>query len=461
MKFSKKIFFIFAMSIVFFWNAAPAMAGAVALEVEFNPLCWEKKECQDTRALYVGEGNAKSNEGWIENVSPCNKKDWGMCLPVNATKASISFGGSDTFSDAGVYIKTVYNYSLIIIGILAVVMIIIAGAQWITSAGNSEAIGSAKKRITGAIIGLFIAYMSYNILMSINPATINLRLPQIYMIRPQVLASKWCKDLAENKTEQMFAWGTDATKQSDKIVATNDMSYGMNYATSPANAFWCGQRFFIYGADAESYCWGDRCGKGTMCTDADPIDENNPYMCRAAALTGEVKMGGAELGFIDTWEFPWVNQGELVIICNDGSDDAVGDDILITDIEANETQSFLAPATPEEIDGAVADCEDNGGTKGFVLEFDFNANGFFADDKHRIGKGNRDIGLVYTHVLGGDDYLQDLSNLLPESLFSTSQIKSGALNVKIEANSTLDCFDFGTIVDECEQKYLKYYKPKP
>lgn len=68
----------------------------------------------------------------------------------------------------GEYIKAVYNFTVIVISILAIVMLIIAGAQIITSAGG-PAKGAAYKRITQAIIGLFIAWGSYVVLYTINP----------------------------------------------------------------------------------------------------------------------------------------------------------------------------------------------------------------------------------------------------------------------------------------------------
>jgi len=46
-------------------------------------------------------------------------------------------------------------------GIAAVIIIIVSGITMITSAGNSEAVGTARKRITGAVIGLIIIALAY------------------------------------------------------------------------------------------------------------------------------------------------------------------------------------------------------------------------------------------------------------------------------------------------------------
>ena len=52
---------------------------------------------------------------------------------------------------------------LLIGGILAVVMIIIAGVQMTTSAGNSAAVAKAKNTLMWAIVGLIVIVLAYAI----------------------------------------------------------------------------------------------------------------------------------------------------------------------------------------------------------------------------------------------------------------------------------------------------------
>ncbi len=82
------------------------------------------------------------------------------------------FGRENTyyyFPFLGEYLAAAYRYAVGAAAILAIVIIIISGLQWAASAGNQETIGSAKKRIFGALIGLFLAVGSYTILYTINP----------------------------------------------------------------------------------------------------------------------------------------------------------------------------------------------------------------------------------------------------------------------------------------------------
>lgn len=84
-------------------------------------------------------------------------------------------GGYIYFPFLGEYISALYKYLIVIIGIIAVIMLIIAGLQWMLPGGEAENISSAKKRIEQAIVGLIIAVSSYSILFIINPELVNFR----------------------------------------------------------------------------------------------------------------------------------------------------------------------------------------------------------------------------------------------------------------------------------------------
>lgn len=72
-------------------------------------------------------------------------------------------------SSIGNYIKTLYQYSMGVIGILATVVLMWGGIRWIASGGSPDAVSDAKAWIMAAISGLVIALSSYSILYLINP----------------------------------------------------------------------------------------------------------------------------------------------------------------------------------------------------------------------------------------------------------------------------------------------------
>jgi hypothetical protein len=73
------------------------------------------------------------------------------------------------------YLVAFYQWAVGAIAILAVVMIMVAGFQWMAAAGNAAVIGKAKNRISNSLVGLLLAVGAYSLLNFINPSLVNLR----------------------------------------------------------------------------------------------------------------------------------------------------------------------------------------------------------------------------------------------------------------------------------------------
>jgi hypothetical protein len=71
-----------------------------------------------------------------------------------------------TFPD---YVAGIYKVALILIVLSAVFMLIIGGFTYLTSAGNTSAISSAKHIIYGSLLGLVLALVSFIVINTINP----------------------------------------------------------------------------------------------------------------------------------------------------------------------------------------------------------------------------------------------------------------------------------------------------
>ncbi|MCB9799029.1 transglycosylase SLT domain-containing protein [Candidatus Nomurabacteria bacterium] len=71
----------------------------------------------------------------------------------------------------GEYMISMYRYGIVSIGVIATVMIIISGMQWMIPSGSAGA-QAAKERISRAIIGLLLATSSWLILYVINPSLV-------------------------------------------------------------------------------------------------------------------------------------------------------------------------------------------------------------------------------------------------------------------------------------------------
>ncbi len=69
----------------------------------------------------------------------------------------------------GEYLKAIFNYSIIAIAILAVVVMMIGGLLWLSSGGNSSTISTGKELVKNGILGTIFAICSYLLLFIINP----------------------------------------------------------------------------------------------------------------------------------------------------------------------------------------------------------------------------------------------------------------------------------------------------
>lgn len=105
-------------------------------------------------------------------------------LQFSAPPTEVDEQGNIYIPWLGEYIKAIYNFSIVIISIIAVVVLIISGAQIITSAGG-PAKAAGYKRISQAIIGLFIAWGSYVVLNTINPNLTAFKSLKIEYVEPE------------------------------------------------------------------------------------------------------------------------------------------------------------------------------------------------------------------------------------------------------------------------------------
>jgi hypothetical protein len=77
----------------------------------------------------------------------------------------LSFGAETGLPDTDIRISiaNIIQTLLGLLGLIAVVLILYAGFTWMTSGGNDEKIGKAKKTLISAVIGLVIILSAYAI----------------------------------------------------------------------------------------------------------------------------------------------------------------------------------------------------------------------------------------------------------------------------------------------------------
>jgi hypothetical protein len=97
------------------------------------------------------------------------------------------------------YLSGFYRYFAGVAGILATVMIMYGGVQYVISFGNPGRLQTAKDTIFSAMVGLVITLGSYIILYTINPNLVTLKLPEVGSIATILQGTNWC-DSAKNPT---------------------------------------------------------------------------------------------------------------------------------------------------------------------------------------------------------------------------------------------------------------------
>lgn len=419
---AKKVILITTMLFSILLPSSVLAVDASSQIPELNPMCWREEDCKKQREAF---GSEDDESGWLKGEEPCNKAEWGKCLPAGKTKTEISFGGKKEFSNIGEFIILMYKYLLTIASIVAVVVVIIAGLQWTTSGGNSEAISSAKKRIGGALVGLFIAYMSYFILNTINPALVNLRLPQVFLIRPLAMMPEFCSDI-EGATDGKikFLWAADRDHQKDLVTPDKTQTKETEYKWDLKNnkeMFGCGSQFFAENG-GQSSCRGDICAKPPDGASQMCFDLGEGYSCEPALVAGKITYNrilgevGCVAGSIipgkagEGWEKPdIIDNGDkpvLVSICENNNTKArrfidlteKGHSVVI---EKGDGQIYMIrrPPSAETLEKRYYECKSDTGEEkvvGLALRVDMNEDCDGTDETHYIGNGSVDLGEGYS-----------------------------------------------------------------
>jgi len=93
------------------------------------------------------------------------------------------------------YIMAFYKWAIRAITIIAVVMLMIGGFQWMMAGGNANIVGQAKARMASALAGLVLVLGAYLLLNFVNPALTRFRSLDIRRVkRIELGPTNWCED---------------------------------------------------------------------------------------------------------------------------------------------------------------------------------------------------------------------------------------------------------------------------
>ncbi len=113
----------------------------------------------------------------------------GLLLPAAALAAGAGTGGSGATEGQGAVslsaqVTNIYNFALLLGGLLAFGAIVYGAARYTLSAGSPSAQSDARDQITQALIGLTLLLGAYIVLNTINPSLTSFTLPALKEIKP-------------------------------------------------------------------------------------------------------------------------------------------------------------------------------------------------------------------------------------------------------------------------------------
>lgn len=372
--------------------------STTASQVTGDQRCWTKTACIKYRTDTYSLDATEAEKGFYSADEHGDAKDacglmrgeemMGFCSVSSVASTEIKFGSVNTFLNFGDFIRYFYKYSFVIVSILAVLMFVVAGVQWLSSAGSQEKIGAAKKRIIGAVIGLIILALSYTVLNFINPYLVNFRLPQVWILNSSIYGTEFCRDLPGKEDTMFLKIANNGEKiTSERImVEYNKESFPLRYSNDAS--FTCGDQF-IYNTspDKTNICRGHFNNNQKMvCLNKG----DGSYGAFTGVLSGTIK--GAEENLFKQWEANPVDDDEieLYVVCNSGTRHEVSASSKIFEMTVNgedRQASYIISAHQDSIENSAKKCGNiTTEVAGFVICPEFGVKGSANDEAHWLGR---------------------------------------------------------------------------
>ncbi len=127
-----------------------------------------------------------AHKGVLDQPKPECPSSMGYCFPkpenVMSTVLNVKIGSLEQTADLGEYVSTVYRFMISAGTLIAIVLVMVGGAQWVLASGSGD-VSKAKKRIMDAVIGLVLLLFTYLIMFTVNPYLVQMKVPQFPMVR--------------------------------------------------------------------------------------------------------------------------------------------------------------------------------------------------------------------------------------------------------------------------------------
>jgi hypothetical protein len=193
---------------------------------ENNDKCWTESEC--TAELRAKKVTPTSSS--FGGQSPyCPKQIGGTIMGYcygkgTPTKLNVPILGHVEIGSLPEYIDLAYRFLIPAMSLVAVVMIMVGGLQYMTARGNAKAVTEAKARITNALMGLVLLLGAYVIANLIDPRLTSLAGLRVPLLKQNVLLEP---DATCEALRDIYGFGispsSGACGKSGKIISIDNV----------------------------------------------------------------------------------------------------------------------------------------------------------------------------------------------------------------------------------------------
>lgn len=181
--------------------------------------------CTDSAGAEVTTAAGQGTIEQIDNVSPTDSHEARPAVipNLNVPIPGLDFGDTVTYDAEGnlqanflaKYIDALYRFLIVAMAIVAIVMMMIGGLQYILARGHADAVKKAKERMANSVIGIIILLAAYDIAFLINPDTVRFEALSIKTIQYE--------EVTPETFEEMQSYGqTGAFAEADIITIPSD-----------------------------------------------------------------------------------------------------------------------------------------------------------------------------------------------------------------------------------------------
>lgn len=228
---------------------------------ENSEICWTQNECE-------GSGRKALGYEWNTNVSVCPNSplDMGYCFaPQKEVNLIVPFGGNTKFSSFPDYVDAAYQFLIPVAGLVAVVMFMVSGLQYVLARGATDVVKKAKTRMVGAVTGLVLLMAAYAVANVLDPRLVHLKQLRIPITKEVILLDP------DSTCEYLASVGYEVDGKKGSEVKGDCKTQGSitsidNVASNVVSGTW----------EVGNNCNYSTCSEGTSCT------SQGCYSCRAA-----------------------------------------------------------------------------------------------------------------------------------------------------------------------------------